>query len=103
KSSHQFDVVHLKFLSWDSGPKYTALLSPSVPQSGGEGGGEEARLPGCPSLRLSPRSFFAGREGGQVTGSFSSGCFTACGCRSRVWPCLHSPAASRAAGAGLVV
>jgi hypothetical protein len=36
-------------------------------QEGGEGRGEEAILSSCRSLRLSPHSFLAGREGECVT------------------------------------
>jgi hypothetical protein len=43
---------------------WAAVLSPSPPSAaGGEGRGEVALLIGSPSLRLSPRSFLAGREG----------------------------------------
>ena len=40
----------------------TRVFSPSPPQKRGEGRGEEALLINIPSLRLSPRSFLAGRE-----------------------------------------
>src|SRR5437667_3019079 len=42
-------------------PNRSAVASPSPPQKGGEGRGEEAVF--HPSLQLSPRSFLAGREG----------------------------------------
>ena len=40
----------------------TALSLPLLLKKGGEGRGEEALLINFPSLRLSPRSFLAGRE-----------------------------------------
>ena len=40
----------------------TAFALPLLLKKGGEGGGEEALFINCPSLRLSPRSFLAGRE-----------------------------------------
>ena len=44
-------------------PVSLVLLPLLLTQEGGEGRGEEALLLGFPSLRLSPHSFLAGREG----------------------------------------
>src|SRR5204862_5874030 len=53
--------------------KAKRCISPSPPAQGGEGRGEE-EISGCPSLRLSPRSSLAGREGSSARSPARGSC-----------------------------